>query len=191
MRYLVGFVLGLALAASPLSASAQTDHQATLAEPQQLALVPPDWDWCHDPFCPEPSKTEVAPERPVLGLDESGLEITPSAPTLEEMERRVRRARAGLATSVIVFGGGIAMMGVGFANFEPFICIFEPCPETPTWAVGLAIPGTFATIGGLVGMIVSGKRLGERKQQPRSPVGAEKAQQRRAQWDVARSRLVF
>ena len=162
MRDWIGLVLLLALVGSPVRASAEVAG--------------------------EREKTE----RPVLKLDESGLEMAPSVSALEDMERRLRAPRAGLAVSSIVLGGGAAMMVVGFLNFEDAgICVYGDCGRTPTWTVAVAVSGALLTIGGLVGIIVSGNRLAERKRELYELKNARSGTPRRAQWDLARSRLAF
>ena len=79
------------------------------------------------------------------------------------------------------------MMGVGGANVAvDFPVCFGPCPQTPAWARKVLIVGVVFTIGGLVGMIFTGKRLAERKAQvrwygdaPKSPHGKPRS----VQWD--------
>ena len=175
-----------ALLASPLSVSAQAGEERTeptVGEPIPEQPAPP---------------SEPAPEEPALKLelDAAGVEVAPSPPRTEYLKAPIRRARIGLAGSVIAFGGGVAMMGVGFANIEwgSNIVCFDPCPQTPAWATSLAVIGPLLAIGGLAGMIVSGKTLVWRKKQLRWYTGASESRcqtPRRVQWDLARSRLVF
>jgi hypothetical protein len=184
MRYLFGFICVLALLASPLSVSAQEGEEGTTSEPN----------------LDEPAPTsEPAPEEPALQLrlDAAGVEVAPSTPRTEYLKTHVRRARIGLSVSVMSFAGGVAMMGVAFANVEVgarFCLGFAPCPETPSWVIPVAVSGTFITIGGLTGMIISGRKLADGKKQLRWYAGASKSRcrrPRRARWDLARSRVVF
>ena len=180
MRYLVGFVFVLAaLVASPLSAGAQTGQEGTDSEPNLQEPAP---------------SSEPAPEEPALQLqlDKSGVEVVPSPPrtpdgyTLEEMEVRVRRARIALGVSVVplVLGTGIAV--VGALRAVDFTTPPSDTSGETTLYAGSAIVGA-----GAVWMITSGIVLGVRKRQLRELQRAHYGTQRRAQWDLARSRLVF
>jgi hypothetical protein len=165
------------LVALPLSAGAQTAEEAATAEPGVQEPAP---------------SSEPTPEEPALQLqlDKSGVEVVPSPPrtpdgyTLEEMEVRVRRARIALGVSVVplVLGTGIAVVGALRAVDTP---PSDTSGETTLYA-GSAIVGA-----GAVWMITSGIVLGVRKRQLRELQRAHYGTQRRAQWDLARSRLVF
>jgi hypothetical protein len=183
MRYLGAFVFVLALVTSPLTVGAQDTEDG--------ARVAPDLQE------PEPS-TEPGPEEPALQLqlDNPGVDLAPTLRGGHYQKTQLRRARIGLAGSVIAFGGGVAMMGVGFANIEwgSNFCFFEPCPQTPTWAILLAVIGPLLAIGGLTGMILTGKRLARQKKRLRWYAGGPESHSsgsRRVQWDPVRSRLVF
>jgi hypothetical protein len=186
MRYLFGFLCVCALSVVPLSqsASAQDAEEDATSEPN-----------LQEPATP----SEPAPEEPALQLrlDAAGVEVAPSTPRTEYLKTHVRRARIGLSVSVMSFAGGVAMMGVAFANVEvgARFCLFGvPCPETPSWVIPVAVSGTFITIGGLTGMIISGRKLADGKKQLRWYAGASKSRcrrPRRARWDLARSRVVF
>ena len=185
MRYVVCFVFLVPLLAVPSSVSAQPGEEGTAA--QQNVEEPA-------------SSTEPAPEEPALQLkrDDAGVEVAPSprlTPATEYRKAQARRARAGLAVSVIFFGGGVVMMGVGFANLEgASLCLEQPCPEASTWPLALSVVGPLLTIGGLAGTIIAGKRLTERKAELRRYASAPETRhgtRRRVQWDIARSRLVF
>jgi cytochrome c biogenesis protein CcdA len=107
--------------------------------------------------------------------------------TLEETERRVRRARLGLGFSVVATTVvGPLLIFVGFA------ASFYEEPGSPS---GLA-PAAFATgfiltLGGIVGMGVSGSKLRRRKRDRDRLLEAHYGRPRRVQWDLAQSRLVF
>ena len=181
MRYVIGFVC--ALVASPLTVSAQAGEEGATAE-SNLEV-------------PAPS-AEPAPEEPALQLklDDAGVGIASSSPRTEYLKTDVRRARGWLSASVISFVGGAAMMGVAFANiqFAPQLCFSEPCPQTPAWAIPVAVTGLVLVTGGLAGMIVAGRKLAGSKKQLRWYAGASPSlhrKARRAQWDLAQSRLVF
>jgi F0F1-type ATP synthase assembly protein I len=169
MRYLVGFVFVLAVAALPLSVSAQ-DAEGSAAT--------------------EPSAEEPAPEQPVLelGLDDANVDFTPSPPraddgyTLEEMELRVKRAKIGLwSTAGATVVGGV-MIGASWT------CMSGKTFEEACW--GPFISGAVIGFSGGVGMIVTGALLGARKRKLRT-LEAHYDRPRRVQWDLARSRMVF
>jgi hypothetical protein len=184
MRYRIGFMFVLVgLVALPLSASAQDGEKDATSEPNLEQPAP---------------SSESAPEEPALQLklDDAGVEVVPSPPRTDYLKAPVRRARSGLAGSVIAFGGGVAMMGVGFANtqFAPHLCFSEPCPQTPGWAIPVAVTGLVLAVGGLAGMIVTGRKLAHTKKQLRWYAGAPESRDgtpRRVQWDLAQSRVVF
>jgi hypothetical protein len=184
MRYLFGFICVCTLGGTlPLSTSAQDAEQGTTSEPNLQEPAP---------------SSEPASEQPALQLklDDAGVEVAPSPPRTEYLKAPVRRARGGLSVSVIAFGGGVAMMGVAFANIEflEHLCLSEPCPQTPPWAIPVAVTGLVLTIGGLAGMILSGRRLTHLKKQLRWYADAPESRDgtpRRVQWDLARSRVVF
>jgi len=112
MRYLVGFGCALALLVSPLSAGAQ--ERGETSEPNVVEAVP---------------TSEATPEERALQLqlDDAGVQVasppprTPDGYTLEEMERRVKRAKIGLGVSAGVYGLGLGLTigGVACANNAP------------------------------------------------------------------------
>ncbi len=169
MRYLFGFLCVCAVVATlPLSVGAQDAEEGATSEP---------------------NLKEPAPEEPALEVK--------LAPAAEHRKTQLRPARIGLAASVVAFGGGVAMMGVAFANVEAgarFCLGFAPCPQTPAWVIPVAVIGSLFAIGGLTGTILSGRQLAKRKKQLRWYAGAPDSRYgrpHRVQWDLARSRLVF
>jgi hypothetical protein len=179
MRYLVGFVFVLALVASPHNVNAQAVEEVTTSEPNAEEPAP---------------SLEPASEEPGLQLElgDAGVEVAPSPRREEYRKTELRRARIGLATSVIAFGGGAAMAGVALAQMQ-LLCL-EPCPEVPAWAIPVAATGFVLTVGGLTGTILSGRRLRHLNKQRRWYTGAPESHPgplRRNQWDLAQSRLVF
>ena len=181
MRYMVEFVFVLALVASPMSVSAQTGEEGAQSEPRAEEPAPP---------------SEPAPEEPALQLklDEAGVGVVSPPPrppdgyTLEEMELRVKRARIGLFSTVGVTGVGLVLFGVGLARMSSSqdLATAISRENLAPWFSGMGL-----MISGAVGMIVTGTLLGIRKDELRSLQDADYGGPRRAQWDLAQSRLVF
>ena len=183
MRYVVGFVLALALVASPLSVSAQAGEEGTPSESNLREPAP---------------ASEPAPKGPALQLelDSAGVEVAQSRPTLEEgwytleeMDVREWRQPNGLIGSAVALGLGAVVFGISFAE----MCIFPPpegCPE-PNWHRPLRITGGVLMASGAAGMLASGILVGVRKGRRRELQEAHYGKPRRVQWDLARSRLVF
>jgi len=138
--------------------------------------------------------SQPAPEEPALQLklDSAGVEAVPSAPltadgyTLQEMDVRVRRAAIGIGSSAAAFfvGGILLATGLGGACSWGGGAEREKCDRR-------AYAGTALAAGGAVGMIVTGSMLGVRKRERRRLQEAHYGTPHRAQWDLARSRLVF
>jgi hypothetical protein len=97
--------------------------------------------------------------------------------TLEEMDRRVMRARLGLGFSVV------ATTVVG-----PFLLLVGAAGSPEPWVPGVFAAGALVTAGGLAGTIASGVLLRRRKRDLRE---AHYGKPRRVQWDLTQSRLVF
>lgn len=187
MRHLVGFVCVLAaLAASPLSASAQDVEADASSEPNLQEPAP---------------SAEPAPEGPALELKlgANGVDVVPSAPrsgdgyivVSEEMELRARvpKARGWLIATSVVTAIGVPLLALGLTYdrrqqpSEGFDLDFT--------GVGMAFAGGLILIAGVVGMAASGAVLGSSKQELRELQEAHYGRPRRVQWDLARSRLVF
>ena len=199
MRLVVLMVLA-ALAALPLSVSAQAGEESTTVEPSAEEPAPSS-----EPVPEEPAPlSESAPEEPVppsepapeepaleLKLDDAGVEVTPSPPrtadgyTLEEMELRVKRAKIGLCVSVGGVAAGLVLTTVGglvsYANTPLGLETEAPA----AWAAMVA--GVTIMAIGAVAAIASGAIYLVRKRKARKYHGTP----RRVQWDLARSRLVF
>ena len=177
MRCLFGIVCACALGVVPLSqnVSAQTSEEGTTAEPSLLEE-------------PAPS-SEQAPAEPALELklDAAGLDVAPRPPRteLEKIELRVKRARIGLLSTTGVAVVGAALFGAGVARGRSSQDL-DALSEGP-----LLISGMSLMISGAVGMIASGIVLGFSKGELRRLQEAHYGTPRRAQWDLARSRLVF
>ena len=177
MRYLVGFAFVLALAALPLSASAQDGEEGATSEP----------------IAEEPS-SEPAPEEPALQLEleSAGVNVTPSPPrtadgyTLEEMERRVMLAKLGVGVSAVpIFVGALLAASTAFSPLAP------RTPEEQTSDRRLQYAGAALLAGGAASMVAMGIVLGVRKRKLRKFDEAQHRRPRRVQWDLAQSRLVF
>ena len=131
--------------------------------------------------------------------DADGVDVVPSAPRSgdeyivmgEEMKlhERVARARAGLIGTSVVTAIGVPLLAVGLTYdrrqqpSEGFDFDFT--------GVGLTIVGGVMLIVGFIGMAASGAVMGASKQELRELKEARYEGRRRAQWDLARSRLVF
>jgi len=63
--------------------------------------------------------------------------------------------------------------------------------DLPSEGIGLFAGGSVLTIGGLVGTIITGRMLAQRKRKLRGLTEARYEGPRRVQWDLARSRFVF
>jgi hypothetical protein len=142
----------------------------------------------------EPTQQEPAPEEPALQLklDDAGVDVAPIPPrttdgyTLEEMDVRVRRAALGIVGSAVAFivGGTLVATGVGGDCGWGGSAQREKCDRR-------AYAGTALAAGGAVGLIATGILLGVRKRKRLSLREADYGRLRRAQWDLAQSRLVF
>jgi hypothetical protein len=164
MRRIAGFtLLFVVLVALPRGASAGPTAQEPVSEP--------------------------APEEPALQLqlDDAGVGLTPSPPrtpdgyTLEEAEVRAKGAKVGVIMSVIPLVVGGILLGVSGAQ----ICVLGSCEDM--FGPGMAIGGGVLMGAGVAGLVGFGVMLGKRN----SDLESLKSQQRRAQWDLATSRLVF
>jgi hypothetical protein len=144
---------------------------------------------------PNRRQSEPAQEAPALQLelDSAGLGVVPSPArtvdgyTRKEIERRVQRAKRGLGVSVVpLFAGGM-MMIVGTMGTK---CFWnsenqKSCDRLLYGGAGLAAVGA-------AGMIATGILLAVRKRKLRTLREVAYSEgRRRAQWDLARSRLVF
>jgi hypothetical protein len=210
MRYVVGFVCVLgALAALPLSATAQDAAEGTTPEPSQHEPAPSSEatqeegglsprlrkrtlkNW--DPQTYDLPTSRPSPEEPALQLEldsaGAGFTLIPaSQPPKRGLDPRAR-AGIGLGVSLVAFGAGVGM-GVAAAGASICISFGEPCSR-PNWVAPVAISGALLAVGGIVGMGVSGSELRRRKPHPGGSRDVYYATPRRVQWDLARSRLMF
>jgi hypothetical protein len=144
---------------------------------------------------PRQPQSEQAQEAPALQLelDAVGVDVVASSArtsdgyTLNEMERRVQRAKRGLGVSVVPFVVGGIFMTVGTMGTD---CFFNS--EPPKQCGRMLYAGVGLTAAGAAGMIATGILLGVRKRKLRTLREASSYEgRRRAQWDLGRSRLVF
>jgi len=149
-----GFVSKLAVAAMlaascalPQSATAQLAEEGGLS-PRLRKRTQRSWD---------PSAYDVRGEpRPMVQY--------PSAP--QKPSRPMLAPGIGLGVSVASFVGGLVMVGVGVS--QSFCISFgEPC-ETPRSSPVLIGTGAVLTVGGLIGTIVSGIVIRDRRHAVRS-----------------------
>ena len=149
MRYLFRLLCVCVLGVAPLRVSAQDAEEGTTSESNLQEPAP---------------SSEFAPEEPALQLklDAAGVEVVPSTPrtvdgyTLEEMDVRVKRARAGLILSsfVMVVGAAVAIGGaISSLSIEP---------STDSGGDAVTITGVSLWAGGSAGMIATGILLGRR-----------------------------
>ena len=188
MRLVLAVVLA-GLVALPLSVSAQAGEEST--EPNVEEPAPPSEPAPEEP----PPSLEPTPEESALQLelDAAGVEVVPTPPrtadgyTLEEMELRVKRAKIGLITSGGVFAAGVVLGALGLFGGD---CYSFVNPKN-TWCDPLAYTGAVLTAGGIIGVIATGAMHGTRKTERDKLKRAWHERQRRVQWDLARSQLVF
>ena len=178
MRYLFGFMCVCVLAALPQNTSAQDTEEGATSE-QDL----------------QESSSEPAPEEPALQLklDSAGVGVAPGyPPRFDELELRVKRAKIGFGASAGVFLAGFVTGVIYLVAAEPFaVCLFDCPPPPPEWVDRIAWASTALLLAGFVGMITAGGIVGHRKRKLRELKEAHYETSRRAQWDLARSRLVF
>ena len=186
MRYsliLLAMTLGAPLTL-PLSVSAQPAEEDSLSSRQVDEGT---------------SLEQSAPEEPALQLELDdagvgvGVGVVPPPPrtldgyTLEEMELRVKRARIGLGVSAGVYALGLALFVSGAAGD----CNNIFTQYLPNRCQPLYYTGTVISLFGIVGMITSGVLLRRHKHDRDRLRRAHHGTPRRAQCDLARSRLVF
>jgi hypothetical protein len=168
MRYLFGFVF--VLVALPLSAGAQAESEDSLSSWQVEA--------------------KPTPEEPALQLklDDTGVGVvpspwrTPDGYTLEEMERRAKRAWAGFGVSAGVYGAGVVLL---------LVAIGADFGEGGGWVDPALVAGGVLMGAGVVGMIATGALVRVRNRKLHRLQQAHYGTPRRVHWDLAQSRLVF
>ena len=213
MWFLVGFVL--ALAASPLTVSAQAGEESRPVEPSareakdadvaatsqheleesRLSDEPVSGEGALSPRVRKRTRQQWDPDTYKLRLDSSGFSLS-RPPTLRETtDARVRQYRQGLIVSSLVIGIGGAFIGAGVVvlrKWQNEECVGLSCDLVPPGgAFVLFTLGAVAALGGLIGAASSGSKLGARKKELRDRKMAHPGQPPRVQWDLAQSRLVF
>jgi hypothetical protein len=130
-----------------------------------------------------------------IDLDSEGVRIAPRASlaggkyTMEETERRAKRAAIGVGVSMLAFGVGAGLVAGGAVN-SYCVSFDEPCPR-PAWKVPVITIGSILSFGGFVGMIASGVALHKRKDQLGRLRKESDGKARRFGWDLETSRFVF
>lgn len=135
------------------------------------------------------------PDTYELRGDSSGMRVSPTTAPRHKTDTRVQRYRQGVIVSSVFIGIGGALIGGGVVvlrkwrreeSLDPSWDLFPPGGTFVLFTLG-----TVAAIGGLIGAAVSGSKLGARRHELRELQEARTKAPRRAQWDLARSRLVF
>lgn len=192
MRYLVGFVfvLAVALVAAPLGASAHDAERGATPEPSAEGPAGSE-----DSPADEGGLSPRLRKRTQRNWDPSAYDAQgaprPSIHYTSAPPRKPARPQLapgiGLGVSIASFVGGLAMVGVGVS--QRFCISFgEPC-ETPGSSGVLIGTGAVLSVGGLIGTIASGIALSDSE---RARAKAPKQRnERRVQWELAQSRLVF
>jgi hypothetical protein len=127
----------------------------------------------------------------LVGVRKGDLRWTVNEYTLEEMDVPVKRAKIGLGSSAAALFAGGMFMGFGIAESLSDWCFFEECAPVRKRYMAYVWTGTALLVGGFAGMVASGILLRRRKRDRDWLRQAHYATPRRAQWDLARSRLVF
>ena len=195
MRYLVGFACVVALAISPLSATAQAGEDAASAEPKAEAPVlssePARDEGGLSPRVQKRTRRNWDPNTYELRRDSSGVSGSAPPPRREQMDTRVLEYRRGLIGSSIILAAGagcVAGTMVATRNFE--------CDDTESLCLnggriaGVTL-GSLVMIGGVIGMAVSGSKMAGRKQELRKLQDAKNSSSHRIQLDPHTSHFVF
>jgi hypothetical protein len=136
MRYLVGFVFVAALLASPLSVLAQPSDSLVLS----------------------PGTLEVAEQSDV----QSRLADLEAA----YQDANVRKPRAGIAVSVMVMAGGVAVLMTGLVLHQGILA--EPSERDQRVGAGVMAAGSITIAAGAGGLAFSGFRLKRAKRERQS-----------------------
>jgi hypothetical protein len=181
MRYLVGSVVMLVLMASPQSASAQAGEEGAATEPSLQEPAPSS----------EPAVEEGGsrlewwhPEAFVDSEHEPSGSIEYKSPNASKGYSGEGIPPAGIGffimTGVTVVGA--VVLGVGASRSQS---------SKDYSSIGVMGGGAIVMLVGGVGMIVTGVMWGKSTPEPSSSQKSRHQRERRAQWDLARSRVVF
>lgn len=176
MRLVLAMVLA-EFVALPLSVGAQTAEEAATVEPSAEEPAP---------------SSETGPETPMLPreLDDDSVKVAPVGSEDKHMrvalERKARKTRNALiGTSAAAAVGGLL---IGIAQTQRY----DSGQGYRTKAgKGMLVSGVAMFSGGLIGALTTGIMLGVQKGKLRRGDFTYHGAPRRAQWDLAQSRLVF
>ncbi len=172
MRYLVGFVGVLALLVTALAgAGAQGTDEGGIS-PRVSERTRQQWD---------PKAFDVR--------QGSVPEVSRSRTGRDYVDGQVLRSRRGLWACSLVAGVGAVPLGLG----AYVVRNTSSSDENAIAAGGIALTAVGAAMvaGGVIGMIVSGVRLGVRKRELRDWGQVQSRRPRQARWDLETSRLEF
>lgn len=179
MRYLLGLFLALAvLTVSPFGVNAQEGDEGSSRVQR----------WHPEAFeGPESSSQQPALQ---LELEEGVVEVKPTVSSAQDLERRARTARNGMIASGVIAALGVGIIGAGIATSNSY--------ESPPGEIVILGPGAQAAMaggvimaGGLIGLIVSGAKYGNRNMELQELKKTEQRGSRRAHWDIGASGLRF
>ena len=187
MRFLISFSLAALLWAAPVGLEAQEAPGASDGASSQTGTSPRGLQrWHPDAYADPNAPAASAPDERGLELEYQSPESELPAYTLEETEQRLRRARGGLATSVVVLAGSPLMFFAGLAGATCPYCGDDSSPNTG-YAIPLMATGAVLFAASLFGVGVFTGLLRERK--------AERARLRKASgrlhWGPATAGLAF
>ncbi len=165
MRYLIGFAFVSALAAAPLSASAQVGEGVTTSKQASAASLVIGQEVLLPQLVLRASYYYVYPGCPLGPRGGKCAEPTPApAPDpLDEQRDRVRRLRAGVILSSILLAGGAAAIAGTIVAYDDSDYSSGDSFVDGGQVVGFTF-GSLMVAGGVVGMGISGKRLRTAKQ---------------------------
>ena len=200
MRFSIGFLSALAVvSALPSIVSAQGTEKGTKPEPSAQEPEPSSGPAREEgglsPRLRKRTQRNWDPDTYELRLDSSSRSVSPPPAPRHETDSRVLRYRQGVIVSSLFIGIGGALIGGGVVVLRNWQQEESRDPSWDLFPPGgtyvLFTLGTLGALGGLIGAAISGSKLGARKRKLREHQEARYERRRRAQWDFARSRLVF
>lgn len=126
--------------------------------------------------------TFMAPPLAVSAQTQEG--ATSVEPSVDDAELRVKRARIGLISTAAATAVGGAFVALGVAHRDCGLL-----RSGADWCVPVGTTGTVLLVGGAAGVITTGILLGVRKRKLRRLEHTRYEAPRRAQWNLAGSRL--